>query len=446
MSTYLFAFRIVMLLLIVGITPLACKSERANQRGDEDAGTAHPEVSPLPHGPMTPSDERAVNEQGEQRPSTISLGLVSTNGSFVVGGGLTPHQIYDATMTPFNPVGANVLWSYYPTEVVTSLPILKSISPNLNTIRVVIDHRFGWTDPSDAGYATFMDKVKAQNLKAILNLMDYTGGDDQANLVSAASFWLSHKAFLNDPNYKPHLMINIGNEWGGTWNRHQNWRDGVVGGVRKMREGGLDHTIVVDLPGYGQEASIATDATYGPGTVITQLNAIKTGYGDNIVFSWHMYDQFPTSASVTSAMDNLENAVSTMPNVGWIIGETARVHPRSSCPNGYLDGNSTQCVVAFGEIANQARSRTTGKYLGRKWGFLGWSWNFNSANSNPSLQPLDLSTSWTTFSPTTWGSVFKQALDAYNVAPTASPTASPSPQPSSSQAPSPLIFLFFSRR
>lgn len=53
--------------------------------------------------------------------------------------------------------------------------------------------------------------------------------------------------------HEDRVIINIANEWRGTAGAEA-WASGYIHAVRSLRQAGLKHLLVVDSPGWGQDA------------------------------------------------------------------------------------------------------------------------------------------------------------------------------------------------
>ena len=77
-----------------------------------------------------------------------------------------------------------------------------------------------------------------------------TGGERVSDLINVAvEYWTRPriKKVLN--SHRQHLLINIANEWGTSANFLAGYKDAIT----LMRNAGLNHTLVIDAPGWGQD-------------------------------------------------------------------------------------------------------------------------------------------------------------------------------------------------
>ena len=71
---------------------------------------------------------------------------------------------------------------------------------------------------------------------------------------------------------KAYAIVNIANEWYGTYNDLETWRDAYVDAVKKLRDAGIENTLIVDSAGWGQCA----DSVLKYGNEILKLTRTPT--------------------------------------------------------------------------------------------------------------------------------------------------------------------------
>ena len=69
-------------------------------------------------------------------------------------------------------------------------------------------------------------------------------------LEHAVDYWIEMKDLLNET--KAYAIVNIANEWYGTYNDLETWRDAYINAVKKLRDAGIENTLIVDSAGWGQ--------------------------------------------------------------------------------------------------------------------------------------------------------------------------------------------------
>ncbi|MGI5184092.1 glycoside hydrolase family 5 protein [Dactylosporangium sp. CA-152071] len=228
-----------------------------------------------------------------------------------------------------------------------------------NALRVVLTNDVGAGEVSDV-----IAKCKQNRLICVLEYHDTTGHgekDEATDLDAAAGYWTGLKSVLaGQENF---VVINVGNEPYGN-NDTAGWAGATSGAVKKLRDAGLRHLIMVDGPNWGQDWS-----------GVMRSNATSVFNSDprrNIVFSVHMYGVYGTASKVTDYYDAFQNA-----GLPLVVGEFGWKH---------TDGD-----VDEDTIMNEAQSRGIG--------YLGWSWSGNSGG----VEYLDLATGFDPGRLTEWG-------------------------------------------
>ncbi|WP_078959966.1 cellulase family glycosylhydrolase [Streptomyces sp. NRRL B-24085] len=295
-------------------------------------------------GALCPGTAQAAQEPGVQ-----ATGLHISNGRLVEGNG-----------NDFVMRGVNHAHTWYPNEL-DSLADIKA--QGANTVRVVLADGHRWTANSAADVADVIAQCKANRLICVLEVHDTTGyGEDSAagTLDQAADYWIGLKDVLaGQENY---IVINIGNEpWGNT--DPAGWTAPTIAAIKKLRNAGFEHTIMVDAPNWGQDwqqvMRTNAQAVYAADT---------TG---NLIFSIHMYSVFDTAAEVTDYLNAFVSA-----KLPILIGE--------------FGGPADQ----WGD-PDEDTMMATAQQLGL--GYLAWSW---SGNTDP---VLDLVLNFDPARMTSWG-------------------------------------------
>ncbi|MEU1555903.1 cellulase family glycosylhydrolase [Streptomyces scabiei] len=230
----------------------------------------------------------------QSAPDARATGLHISDGRLVEGNG-----------NDFVMRGVNHAHTWYPGET-QSLADIKALGAN--TVRVVLSDGHRWTKNSAADVANVVAQCKANRLICVLEVHDTTGYGEEAaagTLDHAADYWISLKDVLaGEENY---VVVNIGNEpWGNT--DPAGWTAPTKAAVRKLRAAGLEHTIMVDAPNWGQDwqGVMRADAR-------SVYEADTTG---NLVFSIHMYSVFDTAAEINDYLNAFVDA-----RLPLVIGE-----------------------------------------------------------------------------------------------------------------------------
>lgn len=295
-------------------------------------------------GALCPGTAHAAPE-----PAAQATGLHISNGRLVEGNG-----------NDFVMRGVNHAHTWYPDKL-GSLADIKA--QGANTVRVVLADGHRWTANSAADVADVIAQCKANRLICVLEVHDTTGyGEESAagTLDQAADYWIGLKDVLaGQENY---IIINIGNEpWGNT--NPAGWTAPTIAAIQKLRNAGLQHTIMVDAPNWGQDWQ-----------QVMRTNAQSVYAADttsNLIFSIHMYSVYDTAAEITDYLNAFVNA-----KLPIVIGEFGGPADQWGDPDEDTMMASAQQL---------------------KLGYLAWSW---SGNTDPSL---DLVLNFDPAQMTAWG-------------------------------------------
>jgi mannan endo-1,4-beta-mannosidase len=279
----------------------------------------------------------------------------AASGFYVSGG-----RLYDGNGTDFVMRGVNHPFNWYRGHN-GAFADIKSLGAN--TVRVVLSTGATSTKSTAADVATVISLCKRNRLVCVLEVHDTTGyGDTKAiTLSQAADYWISIKSTL--AGQEKYVIINIGNEPYGNANTG-NWTGATTGAIKKLRNAGLTHTLMVDAPNWGQDWSGV------------MRNNAKTVFNSdarkNLVFSIHMYGVYNSASKVTSYLNTFVSA-----KLPIVVGEFGYQHS---------DGNVDEDTIM---------ATAQSKHLG----YMGWSW---SGNGSP-VQYLDLTNGFNKNSLTWWG-------------------------------------------
>ncbi|WP_328336607.1 cellulase family glycosylhydrolase [Streptomyces violaceus] len=254
-------------------------------------------------------------------------------------------RLLEASGNDFVMRGVNHAHTWYPGET-QSLADVKALGAN--TVRVVLSDGHRWTKNSAQDVAGVIAQCKANRLICVLEVHDTTGYGEEAaagTLDHAADYWIGLKEVLT--GQEDYVIINIGNEpWGNT--NPAGWTDPTIGAVKKLRDAGFAHTIMVDAPNWGQDwQGVMRD------NAKSVYNADPTG---NLIFSIHMYSVYDTAQEITDYLNAFVNA-----KLPLLIGEFGGPADQYGDPD-----EDTMMAVA-----QQLRL-----------GYLAWSW---SGNTDPVL-------------------------------------------------------------
>lgn len=288
---------------------------------------------------------------------TPTPGPIVTKGGMYVNG----TNLYDGNGNPFLFRGVSLAHAWFPSYTQTSINAVAKLGAN--SVRVVLADGFQWTKTSSDEVKNIISWCRQNNLVCILEVHDHTGHDDPNELDNtAADYWIGLKDILNAN--KDYVVVNIANEWLGTWGKGDVWTNAYCTAIKKLRDAGIQNVFMVDAPGYGQEtSSLISNCT-------TVKNADITG---NTMFSIHMYSVAgKDAATVKSNIDNMLGK-----GVCTIIGEFGD----------YQNGG----VVDASTIMSYSAQKQVGT--------MAWSWKGNGGQD----ANLDLSNDWAGTNLTDWG-------------------------------------------
>ncbi len=293
-------------------------------------------------------------------------------------------QLYDPSGKVFVMRGMNNPHAYYSEKAYAALSDIKDMG--FNTVRIVwcADTlvRTGRCESKDfqsaANLERILSRMRTLKMVAVLNLQNATGSDNRADLQAMASYLLKPEVKSILLRYRDMLLLNVANEWYGTWNKKTDYLDAYKDVISQLRKGGLPHTLIIDARGYGQDVSS-----------LVENAAAFQALDSNLLLSAHLYDVFGNSAGVKTLFTNMRNA-----KIPFMVGEFGCSHGAGK-------------VVACDSIMLEAQ---TGPY---RIGTIAWSWTGNNAD----LADLDVveSKDWRTL--TAWGSKLVQT-PSYGIAET----------------------------
>ena len=302
-------------------------------------------VGLLAYGVLSPTAAQAA-----QSPDTLATGLHISNGRLVEGNG-----------NDFVMRGVNHAHTWYQGRTQQSLADIKALGAN--TVRVVLADGHRWSANSASDVANVIAQCKANRLICVLEVHDTTGyGEESAagTLDEAADYWTGLKSVL--AGEEDYIVINIGNEpWGNT--DPDGWTAPTIAAIKKLRNAGLEHTIMVDAPNWGQDWQGVMRAN-----AQSVYDADSTG---NLIFSIHMYSVFDTAQEITDYLNAFVNA-----ELPILIGEFGGPADQ------YGDPDEDTMMAAAQQL---------------KLGYLAWSW---SGNTDPIL---DLALNFDPTQLSSWG-------------------------------------------
>ncbi|MGX1134647.1 mannan endo-1,4-beta-mannosidase [Streptomyces glaucescens] len=271
-------------------------------------------------------------------------------------------RLLDANGEDFVMRGVNHAHTWYPDRTDQALNDIKA--KGANSVRVVLSTGDQWTRNDTADVAHVVAECKENRLICVLEAHDTTGYGEAgaaAPLSEAVDYWLDVKsALVGEEKY---VIVNIGNEPHGN-SGYSAWTGDTKTAIGRLRAGGLDHTLMVDAPNWGQDWSFTM-----------RDNAADVFAADpdrNTVFDIHMYGVYDTAAEVRDYLGRFVSA-----QLPIVVGEFGDMHS---------DGDPDEDAIM-----------ATAQSLGI--GYLGWSWSGNGGG----VEYLDLVQGFDASRPTAWG-------------------------------------------
>lgn len=260
--------------------------------------------------------------------------------------------------------GVNHPHAWYTGEL-DSLREIKQLGAN--SVRVVLSTGDRWPRSDTADVDNVVSQCKANRLICVLEVHDTTGYGEEGAAVSldrAADYWISVRdALVGEEDY---VIVNLGNEPHGNQG-YERWTADTQGAIGKLRGAGLQHTLMVDAPNWGQ------DWTH---TMRTNAQAVAGSdpQGDTL-FSIHMYGVYDTAAEIEDYLTSFTDA-----GLPIAVGEFGHDHS---------DGNPDEDAIM--RVAEE---------LGL--GYLGWSYSGNGGG----VEYLDMTVNFDPAALTDWGQRF----------------------------------------
>ncbi len=270
-----------------------------------------------------------------------------TRGFFVTGG-----RLYDKFGNDFVPRGLNNpdIWFDISDQYLAYNALDNIAAYGANTVRIVWETAAPGTP---ALLRRIIRRVVELRMVPMIELHDVTGGTSNQDLLTMAAYYTSAPVKQVLLDFEEFLLINIANEWSGN-----DFVGGYQAAVAQLRAAGLNHTLVIDANGFGQNAS----SVLNNGAALLAADPQK-----NLLFSVHMYDVYETSAGGRAKITStLQSAVTAQ--LPLLVGEF-----------GWQAGNPVMAIDAPFIMSECIRL---------KLGFLGWSWKGNAqalSGSRPRL-------------------------------------------------------------
>lgn len=259
-------------------------------------------------------------------------------------------KLYDANGNEFIMRGVNHAHTWFKGELHTAIPAIAETGAN--TVRIVLSNGHQWTKDSLDSILEIIDLCKEHKLVAVLEVHDGTGINDASVLEGIVDYWIEMKdALIGNEAY---VILNIANEWYGDWGVDE-WAEGYISQIPRIREAGIENLIMVDSAGWGQyPMSIAKR-----GADVLAADPLK-----NTMFSIHMYGTAgKTDKVIQRNIDNVQKQ-----GLCVCIGEFGYNHSDGDVKEEFIMQYCTEIGV----------------------GYLGWSWKGNGGG----VEYLDIAKTW----------------------------------------------------
>ncbi|AZK47289.1 glycoside hydrolase family 5 protein [Paenibacillus lentus] len=283
----------------------------------------------------------------------------------------------DSTGNPFKIRGINHAHSWFKNDSATAMEAIAATGAN--TVRIVLSNGQQYAKDDANTVSNLLSLANQHKLIAILEVHDATGSDSVSALDHAVDYWIEMKNVL--VGKEDRVLINIANEWYGTWDSN-GWADGYKSAIPKLRNAGINHTLIVDAAGWGQYPQSIVDK----GNEVFNSDPLR-----NTIFSIHMYEYAGGNADMVRA--NIDQVLNK--GLAVIIGEFGHYHT-----GGDVD-----------ETAIMSYTQQKGV------GWLAWSWKGNGAE----WLYLDLSYDWAGNHLTEWGETIVNGANGLKATSTRAP-------------------------
>ena len=291
-----------------------------------------------------------TDSKNQESSSTSAAVTADENGFVAEGFYVDGTKLFDAKGNEFVMRGINHPHSWFKDHLETAIPAIAATGAN--SVRVVLSDGQQWTKDPIEDVEKIVELCKDNKMICILEVHDNTGFNEIDRLLNTVDYWIEMKPVLDDN--KEYVILNISNEWVGEWDA-ETWYQGYSQAVQKLREAGIENTIMIDAAGWGQYAEPI--GKYGK-------TLLEEDPDRNIVFSVHMYGTAGKSARVIQ--QNLKYATNN--GLCVVVGEFGYNHS-----DGDVDEEFIMQYCCENDI-----------------GYLGWSWKGNGGG----VEYLDIALDW----------------------------------------------------
>lgn len=276
-----------------------------------------------------------------------SQNVIHTSGKYILGPCNDTLALRGLNYAPYN-------WGY----TLSDLRMDQVALSGANAIRIP------WyqNNPAAAVYSNYValdsaiSKCIRQDMIAIIELHDFTCGNNSTSLIAGASWWTSSNVLPILQKYKHSVIVNIANEalqvnWAANpataLTAYKNTYETIITNLRNTA--GFDFPLMIDAPDCGTNS----DAFITSGTA---AGLIAHDPKHNIIFSAHAY-WYAYANNDSLQMANKLNAVLAT-NIPFILGEVA---------NEQDDASMCQYTLNYKPLLNYCKNKRV------NW--LAWLWD-----------------------------------------------------------------------
>ncbi len=164
--------------------------------------------------------------------------IESASGGSIVPEGRSMYvkdgRLYDADGDDFIMRGVNVAHAWYTDKTWTSINAIAD--RGANCVRVVLADGSQWGKTSRQEVENIIAWCEERGLICILEVHDHTGFDKASRLQNAVNYWIALRDLVNA--HKDYVIVNIANEWLGTWGMSSHWASTYESAIKTLRNEG----------------------------------------------------------------------------------------------------------------------------------------------------------------------------------------------------------------
>jgi mannan endo-1,4-beta-mannosidase len=271
-------------------------------------------------------------------------------------------RLYDAADHEFVMRGVGHSHASYPDRTARMLADVRALGAN--TVRIELSTGATARRNGAADVAHVIALCRRNGLVCVLVVADTTGWGHRAGAIPqsrAVDYWIAIRSALTgqersviiDVANEPYVLDNVGT-----------WQPDTTESIRRLRQAGLRHTLLVDAPDWGQDLSF---------TMRDHAAAVFAADPDrNTIFSIHVYGAFCRATTIHDYLSHYLRA-----GLPIAVTEFAYTHH---------DGDVDEDAVMSETHASRV-------------GYLAWSWSGNTGDA----ADLDMATNFDATALTWWG-------------------------------------------